>query len=300
MADELPGAPQLDTPEVAAVVTTLTPTLVVRNTLDPEGDAVTYDFEVWGAGQRLGNATGVAAGMGTTSWTVTPALSDEREYWWLARATTAGGSSPWSQFRRFDTKLGVTVALGAPTIVSPQNGTVVERLKPVLVFLPAGGPATFDLELATDEAFTTVVASGMDVTETRQDVSTELTEDARYCWRVRAERGATQTEWVRACFTVSVSNGAPSTPTTFNPSAGGVAETLTPVFTRAAATDPEGEPLTYELEVSSGAEVVGTVTGIGGTAAMLKTPLRRHALGHVRGPSRRRCGRISRGGSRRQ
>ena len=71
--NSLPGAPSLDSPSVGAQVATLQPTLSVGNAVDPEGDALTYEFQVFlggtagrlpagrGGGQRHHRLAGAGA-----------------------------------------------------------------------------------------------------------------------------------------------------------------------------------------------------------------------------------------------
>lgn len=273
--NELPGAPRLDSPAPSAAVSELRPTLVVGNAIDPEQDLLTYDFEVYQGPTRLLEERGVTEGTGTSSWR-TPTLTEDTEYTWRARAVSAGGPGPWSETGLFRVNTANT-APSAPVVLFPQQGTLVETLTPTLLFLPTpdadGDALVFDWELADDERFAAPLASGVDVTQTRLFVTSPLAEDSRRCWRVRADDGQAQSEWVRACFTISTSDGAPGVPTPFNPSDGSVVTTLTPVFSWARAVDPEGAPVFYDVELKQGDAVVATMEGVSGNAAVSSVPL---------------------------
>ncbi|MDQ3265280.1 MAG: PKD domain-containing protein, partial [Myxococcota bacterium] len=271
VADELPCAPAHDSPDLGASVATLQPTLSVQNANDPDGDVLTYEFEVRLAEVVAASATGVAQTSGVTSWQVSTPLLDSNTYRWRARASSAGGSGPWSPFAQFTVRASFAAA-GEPVIVSPQNGTVVDSLSPTLVFLPSGGSSPFDWQLASDDSFATLTASGEDSTATAVTLPQPLVEDGRYCWRVRSDNGATQSAWVKACFRVSAVDDAPTVPTPFNPAVGSVVTTASPVFTWAAATDPEGEAVSYQVELTRGSEVK-VISGVGGTAAVSAEPL---------------------------
>ncbi len=86
-----PGAPAIVSPTGGEEVTTTRPPLTVLNAEDPDGDALTYVFEVY---VELGSppvavGTNVAEGpQGTTSWQV-PAgvLQDSQNYIWRAAAS---------------------------------------------------------------------------------------------------------------------------------------------------------------------------------------------------------------------
>jgi hypothetical protein len=69
------------------------PTLLVQNSADPEGDAITYTFEVRNTDGSVVASGDVAAGAnGHTSFTVTEDLDEGGEYAWVARGKDAAGA----------------------------------------------------------------------------------------------------------------------------------------------------------------------------------------------------------------
>jgi uncharacterized protein (TIGR03382 family) len=93
--NDAPSAPVTLNPS-EAVVATRKPTLTVQNAVDPEGDAVTYSFEVRKLGESdvLASASNVAAGAnGLTSTTLTTELDEGVEYVWVAVAKDAQGAT---------------------------------------------------------------------------------------------------------------------------------------------------------------------------------------------------------------
>jgi uncharacterized protein (TIGR03382 family) len=92
--NDAPSAPVALNPS-EAVVATRKPTLTVQNAVDPEGDAVTYAFEVrkLGSSDVVASASSVAAGAhGVTSVTLTEELEEGAEYVWVASAKDAQGA----------------------------------------------------------------------------------------------------------------------------------------------------------------------------------------------------------------
>ncbi len=271
-----PTAPQPDQPSNGASVATTTPTLSVGNAVDPEGDALTYEFEVFQGGTRVANTANIAPGTSTTSWTVTSPLVEDAVYTWHARAVSAAGPGPYSAVSTFRVNTG-NAAPPAPIIVSPQNGTEVDTLSPRLVFLsvadPDGDAVTYDWQLAAGESFDAPQASGSGAADTQLTLPAPLTEDTRYCWRVRARDGQTESAWTRACFTASAMDGAPGAPTLINPTGGRVVDTVSPIFAWAGAVDPERQPVTYDLELKTGDTVVATLTALAGTTGLAPEPL---------------------------
>jgi hypothetical protein len=95
IANTPPPAPVLSQPGAGDTVGASTPSLVVENVTDPDGDAVTYGFRVYSNSlltDLLASADGVAEGTGTTSWPVSPPLPAEGIYWWRA---FAADTSEW-------------------------------------------------------------------------------------------------------------------------------------------------------------------------------------------------------------
>ncbi len=90
--NDAPSAPVALNPS-DAMIFTKTPTLIVQNGMDPEGDAVTYSFEVRKGTEVVASGENVAAGAsGQTSFKVTHDLEAGEEYVWVARAKDAAGA----------------------------------------------------------------------------------------------------------------------------------------------------------------------------------------------------------------
>jgi uncharacterized protein (TIGR03382 family) len=92
--NDAPSAPVALSPSEALIITQK-PTLTLQNAADPEGDAVTYEFEVRKAdGSVAESIKGVAAGAnGTTSATLTQDLVKGSQYTWVAYAKDAKGET---------------------------------------------------------------------------------------------------------------------------------------------------------------------------------------------------------------
>lgn len=92
--NEPPPVPAIRNPGNGAWVATQQPTLEAAPVVDPEGDAVSYEFEVYldaGLQQR------VASGSSSGAWTVPAPLADRTTHWWRVRAVDAQSTaSAWS------------------------------------------------------------------------------------------------------------------------------------------------------------------------------------------------------------
>jgi hypothetical protein len=88
--------------------------------------------------------------------------------------------------------------VGAPTIVSPTNGSTVTERRPTLTVSNASvsnqAAATYSFQVATESGFTNIVAQiqgvGQGSGQTAWQVTTDL-ENRQYFWRARARVGST-------------------------------------------------------------------------------------------------------------
>jgi hypothetical protein len=285
--NDAPGAPHINMPTIGGQANALRPDLIVDNASDPDGDTLTYTFEVYsnaGLTNLVVSEAGVTAGTsGTTTWTVTTDLAEDTQYYWRARATDGAPlSGPWSVTGSFlVTTMNATPT--APVLVSPQNGTNMSSLRPNLVILDGTDsdhdPLVYDWQLATDNAFGTILAEGTDVApagggNTTFALAADLSEDTQYCWRARSDDGLTTSTYSTACFFVSMQNDPPSVPTLNNPSANSMVLTQSPIYSWAPSTDPESNTISYEIEVrDTSGTVIATSTVLGGTVTSMSGTL---------------------------
>ena len=99
-----PTAPSASSPGNGAVLTDLTPALVINNSYDADGDDLSYTFQVSSNASFtsvVAQTTSYPEGSGsTTGWNVSPALS-EGTYYWRARAYDGQIYSGYSTARVF-------------------------------------------------------------------------------------------------------------------------------------------------------------------------------------------------------
>ncbi len=141
VANDPPGAPGLIAPAYEATVEVLQPELSVSAVADPEGNSVTYEFEVYadaGLTSPVVSSTGVLATGEIVTW-VTPSLEDNRQYWWRSRAYDGALYSSWMSTATFtvhlpNQALTATINFDPDTLNLGSNGTWVT----VYIELPTG------------------------------------------------------------------------------------------------------------------------------------------------------------------
>jgi MYXO-CTERM domain-containing protein len=251
-----PTAPTLVAPELDARLATTTPDLVVGNATDPDGDALTYTFEVFSDEAltlQVAQVEGVTEAADQTTWTVEVELEENGAYWWRAAAQDGAVRGPWSEVGRFLID-ATNEAPTVPNLVSPDGGA--DTLSPVLVIDPSTDPEgdgiTYLYEVYAEAELETLLASG-ESEETSWTTDPALTEDGVYWWRAAArdDLGA-QSDWAEALFfKLNSDNNLPEAPVITAPTEAEVVDLLPAAITWQQAVDADGDDLTYELEVAS-------------------------------------------------
>ncbi len=160
-----PTAPVPYAPQWPNITVSTTPDLSVVNATDAENDTLAYDFEVYYDSMltQLAVASPHVAethNPDSTSWTVTPPLTDNKFYYWRARAFDGYEYSPWSSMRYF-----IADNANEPpnpfTLINPPDstGSILYNRKPTFRWTYTGDPDPYNqvrykLELAVDPAFT--------------------------------------------------------------------------------------------------------------------------------------------------
>jgi hypothetical protein len=175
--------------------------LVVQNATSNGVRALTYTFEVAadsGFGTKVFSRSGVAPGDGKTSVQV-DRLEIGRAYYWRAWAQDGAntGTMAAAGFEIYP-----KAAVNPPVPFTPVNNEVIASTAPALKAHnaswvgPVGGLA-YEFQIATDQAFTRLVAAGI-VGEGAGDTnfnSSPLTAATTHYWRVRASDGETSSSW---------------------------------------------------------------------------------------------------------
>lgn len=120
----------------------------------------------------------------TTSFT---GLAGTTTYYWRVTAANSGGTTA-SETRSF-----VTAALATPVLTSPTNGATRISRTPTLRW-NSTGTLTYDIQISTDQSFTTGV-TGYTASTNSIFVSQTLRSRTRYFWRVRSRNNTSTSTW---------------------------------------------------------------------------------------------------------
>ncbi|MGH2566843.1 MAG: hypothetical protein ACRDGA_00765, partial [Bacteroidota bacterium] len=144
-------------------------------------------------------------------------------YYWRVRGMNALGSGPFSLSRSFTTLGGMT---SAPTLTSPANGAIGQRLSPSLYWGYLSGATHHHLQVARDSSFGLMVLNDSVLTNTNADIG-PLEPATRYYWRVKSRN---QIGWgpFSEVWHFTTLGGMTSAPTLTSPSNGAVGQRLSP------------------------------------------------------------------------
>ena len=258
-ANSAPATPVANSPALNSEVTTTMPTLAVNISSDPDGDVVTYNYEVY-SDSGLTTLVTSTTNQGT-SWLVSTPLNDNIAYFWRVQSTDGHMNSNWMATANFF----INTANDAPTdpgISSPANNSHVPSLTPTLsvtnaVDLDKNDTVTYDFDVASDGGFSNIVASVVSKSAgtggtTSWAITSALSEDAPYYWRSRAvDNHGAASNWVGASFFVNATNNAPTAPVLGSPTNSSEVTNIAPTLVVTNSTDIDHDTLSYTFEIDT-------------------------------------------------
>jgi len=186
-----PSAPVIVSPAIGGQSTTSTAALTIQNSVDAEGDLITYVFELdtvdsFDSGNKRSSGQVIQSASAQTVWNVN-ALVENQRYHWRVKAQDGRAESAWVAGNFLMN--AVNDAPPAPTIHNPGNGAWTATLQPSLeanpVQDPEGGAVSYQFEVYRDAALTSRVADGVS-SNTAWIVPIALADKTTHWWRVRA------------------------------------------------------------------------------------------------------------------
>lgn len=255
-----PDSFNLSNPVPNAEVASLTPQLTWTNSLDKDGDLITYDVTVYKdatLSEIVARGTELAPDVaGSTGWIVPLPLSNHSTYYWGVVAKDALGAQTPTPIRPFVVNTGNT-APSTPVLLSPAVGGQTIQANTMLRIqnsLDAENDLiTYVFEIDTVNTFDSAdkknsgqIIQGGDGTSW---MANSLVENKRYWWRVKAQDGRAESAWVVGDFMMNAVNDPPPAPSVKNPSDGAWSATQQPSLEANPVLDPEGQAVRYQFEI---------------------------------------------------
>jgi hypothetical protein len=203
--------------------------LIIGNATSNGVRPVTYLFEVAADANfnsKVFARGGVPAGDGGRTSVQIDRLDSGRTYYWRAKADDGANASAFAS-SQFD--LLPKPVLNAPGLVSPINNARATSRRPALTVNNSDrnsgvGGVSYEFQVATDQAFTRLVAAGIVDEMPGQTTFTpngELAFDLTYFWRARASDGDTTSAWAGTQTFRGVASPTPSPSPSPGPAPGG-------------------------------------------------------------------------------
>ncbi|MBW2064875.1 MAG: chitobiase/beta-hexosaminidase C-terminal domain-containing protein [Deltaproteobacteria bacterium] len=254
-----PGPPGLSAPPEGTEVDSGNPLLEITNSVDPDGDAVTYTFEVYpdsAMSQLLASSPPLTSDpSGSTRWVVDSPLEDNTWYYWRAAVLDEHGMGSETPPASFLVNMS-NAAPGKPGILTPALGSEVTVQDPDLVVEngtdPDGDSLVYLFEAdrvrtldSPAKMSSGIIGEGFNTTSWR---AAGLEDNTQIFWRVRAEDGRAAGPWAQGVFFVNTANDPPAAPSVRNPGGGAWVDSQTPLLELNPTRDPDNDSLIYEFE----------------------------------------------------
>lgn len=277
LANEAPTAPQTLLPEDGTQVSSGTPTLVVGNCSDPDGDPLAYTFILYageGVSAPVDSISSLPGGEdGMTRWQVGVELEENQRYCWRSQCRdNEGQTSSYTPFSCFFVNRSNDLP-EAPVILAPgpdaegKRATLTTDAVDIVVrnsVDPDGDALAYVFQLDTDINFNTpdLVEDELpegELGETIWEPQTAWKDNTVYYVRVRASDGLGSSTYAVGEFFLNFENDPPTAPSLRSPVGNLLITSRQPWLTVVNAMDPDGDTLRYEIVVYRDAEATDVV-----------------------------------------
>jgi len=191
--NSVPTAPAGLTPSAMQGVTSTTPTLSNTNAADGEGDAITYDYELYADSQMivmLDHAEDIPQTTTTTNWQTTTPLDEDLVYYWRVRGSDPYEIGSWSELGAFWVNAQNLPPL-AFNLISPPDASDIAGRTVAFDWAETTDPDPYDWITYTlfldDNAAMTSPTTINELDSTSFALATALNFGTTYYWKVRAK-----------------------------------------------------------------------------------------------------------------
>jgi PKD repeat protein len=254
-----PTIPVLISPIGGVTVASDRPELLLENATDPQGEALTYVYEVYAdaaLSTLVTSVSGVIEGSSQTEWKVDVPLQENTDYWWRAAAEDQFTVGTFALDETFFVN-AIDEAPTMPVLVYPIGGETAASTSPTLLWTEGTDPdrdvLSYDVEIYNEDgdlvASTTAVFG--DGTDAEWTVDVTLNENAWFTWAVRSvDDDGMVSDWTEfETFFVSADNQSPIGTAFIYPIDGISIDEVSPELLASEAEDPEGGAVEYFFEI---------------------------------------------------
>lgn len=283
--NDAPNSFNLIFPRADAEVTSLMPILTWNNSADKDGDPVSYGVIIY-SDAGLSHVVAEVANLkedasGSTSWIDTVALINHATYYWKVVAKDTFGAQTSSFARPLVVNTGNDTPTN-PVLLNPLNHGQSADLNTELTVQNSSDANqdaisyVFEIDIVNTFDSPIKESSGVvmqGVGGSTSWITSKLTENQHYWWRVKAQDGRADSAWIVGSFLMNAVNEAPTAPTIKNPGNGSWSSVLAPTLVANNVIEPEGEAVRYQFEIYHDAKLSQKVTqGISANTALI-TPV---------------------------
>ena len=258
----------------------------MTNSTDVDNDTLTYSYRVYsdlGLTNIVASINGIEPGNnGTTSWTVTPVLSENTFYYWQVIVIDEHGAETSSEVAEFFVN-SYNDAPSKPAIIAPAiDGEITSKDLTIAVKNATDAdndPLFYRFQIDTVDTFDSASLMTSELLEEGTEETvwsvTGLDDNTNYYWRVRAIDGAAESSWTLGRFFVNTVNDAPGIPEIRNPGNSSWVDTLTPELVLFPAEDVDNDLLIYNYQIFADNELTNLLTEnlSGGEQWVIDVPL---------------------------
>ena len=262
-----PSVPTPESPEPGGEVDRLRPAFTVANAMDPDGDPLTYRFEISSDPEfrrTVAASHDVPEGDQRTSWQLRQVLTEDAQYWWRCRAHDGAQAGDWSEDATFWVNTE-ELPPDDPEALAPPDGAPVATATPDLVVTtvtdPDRDPVVYHFQVLTAGEEPRVVTEVLDLPaaegrQTSWTVDPPLEDHMAYVWRARAQDDeGLSSGWTElSAFRVNTDNHPPPDPRPLSPSDRSQIDRTETGLAFAADPDPDGDPVAFEVELDRSEE----------------------------------------------
>jgi len=254
---DLPDPPVLVWPIQGEEIDDPRPTLEWLEAVDPNGDALTYDVEVYEDSTMAVLVTSVS-GVADLTWALDVLLANENgTYYWRVRAHDGWGYSLWADLEDFFLN-EFNEPPEPPTAIFPVDGEET-TLTPIVDMVEGPDPDndavghTIRLWNADGSELLSEAWMAPGARNVNWPVNVPLEEDTWYLWDAQAEdEHGLQSDWIEPEPFFSTGENAPPLDVFWTaPDDGSYVESASPVMLYTLSEDPEGRDVDYEIDLDT-------------------------------------------------